>query len=95
MTADDWRQANAEQATVYTELAAEQAAGRGPEDPVVAALVERHRLAIDRWFYPCSLEIHGRLADLYESDARFAATIDGHGPGLTPFLVAVIRAAMR
>jgi MerR family transcriptional regulator, thiopeptide resistance regulator len=95
MTADDWRQANAEQATVYVELAAEQAAGRGPEDPVVAALVERHRLAIDRWFYPCSPEMHGRLADLYESDARFAATIDGHGQGLTPFLVAAIRAAGR
>lgn len=95
MTPEDWRQANGEQAAVYAELAAEQAAGKRADDPAVAALVERHRQVIERWFYPCNQEMHERLADLYENDARFAATIDGHGEGLTPFLVAAIRAAGR
>jgi MerR family transcriptional regulator, thiopeptide resistance regulator len=39
-------------------------------------LAERHRLLIDRWFYPCSVEAHRGLADLYEADDRFAAEID-------------------
>ena len=47
---------------------------------------------IDRWFYPCSLEIHEGLAEMYLADERFASTIDKHGKGLTPFLVDAIRA---
>jgi hypothetical protein len=54
-------------------------------------VAERHRQAIDRWFYPCSYEIHRGLADLYEQDPRFAANIDKFGAGLTPFLAAAIR----
>lgn len=94
-SAEDWRRANAEQAAVYAELAAERAAGRGAEAPSVQALVERHRLAIDRWFYPCSPEMHGRLADLYEADPRFAKTIDRQGEGLTTYLVAAIRVSTK
>ena len=55
-------------------------------------VAEQHRLAIDRWFYPCSRAIHGKLADMYEADARFAASMDAYGVGLTPFLSACIRA---
>jgi hypothetical protein len=32
------------------------------------------------------------LATLYETDGRFAENIDKHSPGLTPFMVAAIRA---
>jgi hypothetical protein len=56
------------------------------------AIAERHRLSIDRWFYPCSTEMHSALALGYEQDARFAENIDKHGAGLTPYLVAAIRA---
>jgi hypothetical protein len=56
------------------------------------AIAERHRLSIDRWFYPCNTDMHARLADLYEADSRFAANIDKHGSGLTPYLAAAIRA---
>jgi hypothetical protein len=55
-------------------------------------IAERHRLSIDRWFYPCSRAMHLGLASLYESDSRFAENIDKHGEGLTPFFVAAIRA---
>ena len=54
-------------------------------------IAERHRLSIDRWFYPCSHAMHVGLASLYEGDSRFAENIDKHGKGLTGFLVAAIR----
>jgi MerR family transcriptional regulator, thiopeptide resistance regulator len=86
----DWDALKAEQAGVYADAAAAMQAGRAPADAIDVA--ERHRMVIDRWFYPCSREMHLGLADLYESDERFAATIDAHAAGLTAFLVAAIRA---
>ena len=49
-------------------------------------------MSIDRWFYPCSHEMHRGLASMYESDHRFRQCIDKHGEGLTPFLAEAIRA---
>ncbi len=89
----EWRAIAADQAAVYAELARAQAAGKAADDPDVQALVERHRMVIDRWFYPCSTAQHHALAGLYDADPRFAANIDKHGAGLTPFLVAAIRAS--
>jgi DNA-binding transcriptional MerR regulator len=90
---EDWKQIRAESAAIYGAFAAARSAGKDPAGEDVLAIVERHRLSIDRWFYPCSAAMHARLADLYESDPRFAANIDVHGEGLTAFLVAAIRAA--
>jgi hypothetical protein len=55
-------------------------------------IAERHRLSIDRWFYPCSHEMHRGLASMYESDERFRQSIDRHGTGLAAFLATAIRA---
>ncbi len=90
-TEADWRALRDEQAAIYAERAAAQAAGKRADDPDVLAIAERHRLSIDRWFYPCSPAHHAALADLYEHDPRFAANIDKHRAGLTPFLSAAIR----
>jgi DNA-binding transcriptional MerR regulator len=90
-TAEDWKAIKAEQAAVYKDAAAAMKAGKQPSDPEVMKIVERHRLSIDRWFYPCSIEMQRGLASLYESDSRFAESIDKHGEGLTSFLVAAIR----
>jgi DNA-binding transcriptional MerR regulator len=89
---EDWQRLKAEQVAVYEALAAALGAGLEPTEQGVMDIAERHRLTIDRWFYPCSFEMHEGLAGLYESDPRFAANIDRHGAGLTPFLVAAIRA---
>jgi MerR family transcriptional regulator, thiopeptide resistance regulator len=59
------------------------------------AIAERHRLSIDRWFYPCSSTMHTGLADMWEADGRFADNIDKHGAGLTAFLAAAVRANAR
>ena len=66
--------------------------GVPPDADAAMDIAERHRLSIDRWFYPCAPAMHRGLADMYEADARFAENIDKHGAGLTPYLSAAIRA---
>lgn len=89
---EDWKQFQSEQNQVYQDLARLMQSGAAPTAAEAGELVERHRLLIDRWFYPCDLEMQNNLASLYEADARFAANINKFGAGLTAFLVAAIRA---
>jgi MerR family transcriptional regulator, thiopeptide resistance regulator len=91
-TADDWKQWKAETAALYGDAAAAMRGGVDPTSPAALAIAERHRRAIDRWFYPCSKAMHAGLADMYEADERFRASIDQAGEGLTTFLAAAIRA---
>ena len=90
-TKDDWKKMQAEQAAIYGDAAAAMKAGGKPSDSASMDIAERHRLSIDRWFYPCSHKMHVGLASLYETDSRFAENINRHGEGLTDFLVAAIR----
>jgi DNA-binding transcriptional MerR regulator len=91
-TKEDWQRYALEQKEIYAALFAALEAGVASDDPRAMDGAERHRLAIDRWFYPCSHAMHVGLSDLYEQDCRFAENIDKHGAGLTPFLSAAIRA---
>jgi len=90
-TKEDWQRLAAEQAAIYTEAFRLLQAGMAPSSAEAMAVAERHRQSIDRWFYPCSPDMHRRLADMYEQDARFAENIDKYGAGLTPYLAAAIR----
>ena len=49
----------AEQTAIYDHAYAALQAGKTPTDEAVMDIAERHRLSIDRWFYPCS---HGCIA---------------------------------
>lgn len=89
---DDWRRIKDEQATIYADAARALQAGRAPDSAEAMDVAERHRRSIERWFYPCSTAMHANLADLWEADARFAASIDRYAAGLTPFLAAAVRA---
>jgi DNA-binding transcriptional MerR regulator len=91
----DWLKLRDEQSAIYADLFAALQNGTAPDAPEAMAAAERHRLSIDRWFYPCGPAMHCGLADLYEADQRFADSIDKHGPGLTKFLAAAIRANAR
>jgi len=91
-TAEDWARCKAEGERNYHDAAAAMLSGTPPEEASVRAIAERHRLHIDRWFYPCSKAMHCRLAEMYEMDSRFTESIDRYGKGLTPFLSAAIRA---
>lgn len=90
-TAADWATYKRAQDAVYAALADAMKAGWKPTAPRVKAITEKHRLLIDRWFYACDRTQHAQLAELYETDPRFAANIDGYAPGLTAFLCASIR----
>jgi DNA-binding transcriptional MerR regulator len=90
--ADDWKALATEQAALYEAAFKALQAGRNPADAEVMDIAERHRLSIDRWFYPCSHGMHRGLASMYESDDRFRQSIDKHGEGLTAFLAEAIRA---
>jgi DNA-binding transcriptional MerR regulator len=87
----EWQTINAEQAALYTAAAEAMREGRQPQDESVMDIAERHRLMIDRWFYACSTAMHCALAQMYESDGRFADNIDKFAPGLHVFLSAAIR----
>ena len=91
-SAADWAALRDESAAIYADAARAMSAGIPADSADTMAIAERHRLSIERWFYPCNLGLHARLADLYEADSRFAASIDEHGSGLTPYLAAAIRA---
>jgi DNA-binding transcriptional MerR regulator len=91
-TPDDWRTITAEQAAIFDDAYGALKAGKAPSDAAAMDLAERHRLSIDRWFYPCSHETHRGLASMYESDDRFRHTIDEQREGLTSFLAEAIRA---
>ncbi len=91
-TESDWRKIKEEQAAILADARAARDAGVRPDEPRAMDAAERHRLSIDRWFYPCSSKMHCGLADLWESDARYAESIDKHAPGLTQYLAAAIRA---
>jgi hypothetical protein len=54
-------------------------------------LVDRHREQIDRWFYPCSIEMQANLGEMYVADPRLAATYERVQPGLAEFLRDAIR----
>jgi DNA-binding transcriptional MerR regulator len=88
---DEWKQIKAEGDGVARELADRLAAGANPDDAAVQALVERHRLQIDRWFYPCSVEMQVNLGEMYVADLRFSAAYDRYRPGLARFLRDAIR----
>jgi DNA-binding transcriptional MerR regulator len=91
-TKEDWQRHRSEQDAIYADAVMLMNTGTAPTDDAAMEVADRHRLLIDRWFYPCSVEAHRGLADLYESDGRFAAGIESHATGLTAFLAAAIRA---
>jgi DNA-binding transcriptional MerR regulator len=94
-TANDWRVIKAEMAAVITDAATALRTQCDPESPEAMDIAERARLTIDRWFYPCSPQMHARLADLYEADERFAANYERHEKGLTAYFATAIRANAR
>jgi len=55
-------------------------------------LAERHRMHIDRWYYPCSPRMHACLAEMYAADPRFQAAFDRHGEGMAQFVARAVRA---
>ena len=90
----EWAELRREAEQLYAELAAQMQQGAAPADPGVQRGVEAHRAHIDRWFYPCSKEMHAGLAEMYVADPRFQANLDKVAPGFAAFLRDAIRASV-
>jgi DNA-binding transcriptional MerR regulator len=95
-TASDWEQIQAESEAVEAGLAALLRAGVPAEAASAMDLAEQHRRHIDRWYYPCSHEMHAGLGDMYVADPRFAAHYEERAPGLAAYVRdAVLANALR
>jgi MerR family transcriptional regulator, thiopeptide resistance regulator len=87
----EWEEIKREADAIYAKLAALM--GTPVDDPAVQAAVAEHRAHIDRWFYPCSEEIHRGLGEMYVADPRFTANLDKLAPGFAQFLRDAIAAS--
>lgn len=91
----DWLAIKAEADANIQGFAAAMQAGAAPDSDSAMSLAEAHRQHISRWFYPCGLEQHVGLGDLYVSDARFTAEYDKIAPGFSEYVRQAIRANAR
>jgi DNA-binding transcriptional MerR regulator len=89
----EWDQIQGDWQAIYAELATLMKAGTPVTDPAVQALVDKHRAHIDRWFYPCSVEMHKGLGQMYVADARVAANLDKVAAGFAQYLSDAIAAS--
>ena len=91
-TKDDWQRIRAESDAIYARLADLLASGTPPDHPAAMDAAEDHRRHIDRWFYPCSREMHRGLGALYVQDSRFLTTLDRIREGLSAYACAAFDA---
>ncbi len=89
----EWEAIRRESEAIYARLAELMQQGAGAADPAVQAAVEDHRMHLERWFYPCSKQMHHGLGEMYVADARFTANLDKVAPGFARFLRDAIAAS--
>ncbi|MBV8759423.1 MAG: MerR family transcriptional regulator [Deltaproteobacteria bacterium] len=89
----EWEQIRRDWEAIYARLAELMREGAAADDARCKGVVEAHRAHIDRWFYPCSVEMHAQLAEMYVSDPRFTANLDKVAPGFARYLRDAIVAA--
>lgn len=91
-TKEDWLRIRAESDAVNSALAALMDEGVAADDPRAMDLAEEHRLQIERWFYPCSQEMHTGLGRMYVTDPRFAKNYEKVRSGLAQYMCDAIAA---
>lgn len=94
-TKSDWARFKAESEEINAEIIASMDAGVPPTDLRAMDAVERARLQIDQWFYPCSHDMHSGLADMYVADPRFTATYEKMHVGMAQYVHDAIKANAR
>lgn len=89
----EWEQIRRDWDVIYARLAELMREGAAPDDPRCKGMALAHRAHIDRWFYPCSPEMHAAVSEMYVSDPRFTANLEKVAPGFAQFLRDAIVAA--
>ncbi len=85
-TKQDWIDIQAEGTSLNREFLDAMRAGVPATAEPAMDVAERHRQHISRWFYECDRGLHGRLAELYVNDQRFAKNYDDMAPGLAQYV---------
>jgi DNA-binding transcriptional MerR regulator len=91
-TKEDWAKIRAESDALTRAFAEAMEQGVPPSGTAAMDVAERHRMHIDRWFYPCSAQMHVGLGDMYVGDTRFAANYEKARAGLAAYVCDAIRA---
>ncbi|MDP2181654.1 MAG: MerR family transcriptional regulator [Actinomycetota bacterium] len=91
-TKEDWKRFKDESEEIGLSIAALMDEGVASDDPRAMDAVERYRLQIDQWFYPCSHEMHVGLGEMYVADPRFTAAYEKVHVGMAQFVCDAIRA---
>jgi len=91
-TKEDWKRFKDESEEIGLAIAALMDEGVPADDPRAMDAVDRARLQIDHWFYPCSHEMHANLAKMYIADPRFTATYEKIHVGMAQYVHDAIHA---
>jgi MerR family transcriptional regulator, thiopeptide resistance regulator len=94
-TKQDWVRIRTESEAVTRQMVDAMASGLPPTSPQAMDAAEAHRRQIDSSFYPCTLEMHKALAEMYLADARFAANYEAMAPGMAEYVHDAIEANAR
>lgn len=87
---EDWAKLQAESDAINADFVVAMQQNLTTDSLEVRALAERHRMHIDRWFYPCSPAMHVNVAAHYTHDPRFQAHYDRLAPGLAVYIQSAI-----
>lgn len=88
---EQWKTIRAELENIEADFADAQQEGVSPDGDEAAALAERARMHIDRWFYTCTHQMHATVSEMYTADARFKAHYDDRSEGLAEYVAAAIK----
>ena len=88
----DWAKIKAEGESVWERMGGVMDSGQDADSEAAMDLAEEHRAHIDRWFYSCSHQMHGGLAQMYTADPRFAEYFESRHQGLAAFVRRAIEA---
>jgi len=91
-TKADWQRFKDESQEINLAITALMDEGVPADDPRAMDAVDRARLQIDHWFYPCSHEMHANLAKMYIADPRFTATYEKIHTGMAQYVHDAIHA---
>jgi len=91
----DWQRYKEEAEAVTLAMAALMDEGVPPTDPRAVEAVEQHRMLIDRWFYPCSRQMHAGLGQMYVSDPRFKKNYEKTREGLAQYVCDATQEALK
>lgn len=85
-TKADWERYKAEAEEINLAMVALMDEGVAPDDERAMDTVDRARVQIDKWFYPCSRRMHAELGKMYVADPRFTATYEKIRSGLAQYM---------